>query len=492
MHEEGEADPPAQVPPVLAGETGALRGIPRDLDRAIEDRLGSDALGQPLAGERRIAGPDHVAAAHLGGREAKDVGDPVDLPFHGETGLRCPEAAESAVRRMVRGHDPRGHPDVLTLVDAGGVDRPTGEDDGTQGGVGTAIHEEVDLHRGDRAVLLDAAAVAGDRGVSLRGREHVLVPRIDELDGAPRLERQEGGMARDHRGVFLLPAESPAGIGGDHPDLLRWQTEEDDHRAMDVVGTLHRPLDRDPPRAIRHRDHPVGFDVELLLGAGAVRSLDDPLRGRKTCFEGTLLDPEGLEDVVLPEEDLLSPQRGLDREDRWFRFVLDLDGGRGPVGDLLRRSGDEEDRFRLVHHPILGKTGLILLDEGDHVFPGNVPVIDDHGFGRKIVPQADRPDPPVGDRGADRLAEPHPRFREVVDVTCAPRNFSGTVPADDPLPYAHESLLLRADRATDTGEPPRSRWSEGYPPFPLLPRVWTTRLGMSSPRDARRDDALTL
>src|SRR5207244_3757930 len=76
--------------------------------------------------------------------------------------------------------------------------------------VAAAVQQNVDVLGGQPAVLRDACLVADHAGMPLGRGEHVLDAVVHDLDGAAGLERQDRGMPRDHRGVFLLPAEPAA------------------------------------------------------------------------------------------------------------------------------------------------------------------------------------------------------------------------------------------------------------------------------------------
>jgi hypothetical protein len=81
-------------------------------------------------------------------------------------------------------------------------------------------------------------------------------------------------MARDHRGIFFLAAESAAGFRLDDAQLFRWQVEKPQECFVDIVRALHRTPDRDALRRICGRDHALRLDVELLLRPGAIFPLD--------------------------------------------------------------------------------------------------------------------------------------------------------------------------------------------------------------------------
>ena len=206
-------------------------------------------------------------------------GDAVHVHFDGKLRLRRAEAAEGAVRRRVGHRRPAAGADVVAAIRAARVNHAARQHDGAQRRVGAAVEHDVDVHRGEPAVLLHAGAMAHDGGMTLRRRQHVLDAVVDQLDRTARLHRHQRGVAGNHRRVLLLSAEAAAGFGLDHSDLLRRKTEQHGQRAMDVVGTLQRAVQRDAAM-LRHRDDAVRLDVELLLMTGAVLALDDDVRLR--------------------------------------------------------------------------------------------------------------------------------------------------------------------------------------------------------------------
>ena len=136
--------------------------------------------------------------------------------------------------------------------------------------------------------------MTNDRWMTLRRRQHVLDTVVDQLGGAAGLDRHQRGVAGDHRRVLLLAAEAAAGLGLDDAHFVRCETEQDGQRAMNVVGTLKRAIQRDAT-VLGHRDDAVRLDVQLFLMSGAVLALDDHVRLSQTLLEGPLVDGDRLE-----------------------------------------------------------------------------------------------------------------------------------------------------------------------------------------------------
>ena len=154
VEEGGEADAALDgAGGVFAVELGALGVVVGLFEGAGEEVLHVDGVGEELAGGGAVAGGEEVAAAEFFGGEADDVGDLVHVAFEGEDGLRGAEAAEGSVGRDVGGHGLGADGEVRPVVGAGGVDGAAGEDDGGEGGVGSAVDGEVDLAGEELAVL---------------------------------------------------------------------------------------------------------------------------------------------------------------------------------------------------------------------------------------------------------------------------------------------------------------------------------------------------
>ena len=103
-------------------------------------------------------------------------------------------------------------------------------------------------------------------------------------------------MAGDHHEVLFLAAEPAAGLGLDDANLVVGQPHEHGERAMHVVRTLERTVDRDRPAGPGHRHHAVRLDIELLLVAHAILALDDRIGGCEPLLDAALVDGNPLED----------------------------------------------------------------------------------------------------------------------------------------------------------------------------------------------------
>ena len=118
-------------PRVLESETeadrlpGRGRRVVGDLDLVENGFRAGGAVVHDLTGAPHLAGPDHVAFAHLPARDPDLLGQAVDHALHRELGLVRTETAERTADEIVGTHGDRLHVDRIPTV------RPTGVAGGT-------------------------------------------------------------------------------------------------------------------------------------------------------------------------------------------------------------------------------------------------------------------------------------------------------------------------------------------------------------------------
>ena len=239
------------------------------------------------------------------------------------------------------------------------------QDDSTEGGVGAAIEDGVDVHRRQAAVARHARAMANDRRVTLGRRQHVFDAVVHKLHGPAGLPRGERRVARDHRRILLLAAEAAAGFRLHDANPIAGQPEQDRQRAVNVVRTLHRAVDGDAAAGIRHCDDAVRLDVQLFLEAGPIFALDDHVGGLEPLVEVPLLDG-----------DLLESRGG------GFRIVMRrrravVDAHVGCQQSLAILMDQNQHRLGRMSHEALGQTRLVLVNQRDDVSARHVPGVDD-------------------------------------------------------------------------------------------------------------------
>ena len=411
MVEEREADRPvgAFVLTALAVEVGAAH-------RLLEDQMGAAVVAERLARGSGVAGPQCVLPPELHRVHPQRLGDALHLHLHRELRLRRAEAAEGAVGRRVREDRAPVDRDVVAAVRTGRVDAAARQHHRTQRDIGTAIEEHVDLHRHQATVARDARPVPHDRGMPLGRGDHVLDAIVDDLHRPTRLEREERRVPRRDRGELLLAAEAAAGLRLDHSGRVR-RAEERLERLERVEGTLDRAMDRDAA-ILRHRDHPVGLDVDVLLVAGVIRALDHDIRARHRRGGVTLGDRDPLE--------LLRGPRGV--KERGLLLVLDDHARR--MKRLLVRVRQQEDRFADVPDLAFDEEGLVMLDEVHDLRARHVAVVHDREAGGIEVEQ-DRADAAAGDRRADGATVEHPGEGDVIRVQRGTGGLADAVLAGD-------------------------------------------------------------
>ena len=99
------------------------------------------------------------------------------------------------------------------------MDRGARQHDGRQRAVGAAVQDDLDVLEEQCSILFDAGAVPDDSRMTFRGGGEILMAVVDQPHGPPRFAGEQRRVNRHDRGVFLLPAESTAGLGL-HDDRL--------------------------------------------------------------------------------------------------------------------------------------------------------------------------------------------------------------------------------------------------------------------------------
>ena len=157
-------------------------------------------------------------------------------------------------------------------------------------------------------------------------------------------------MTGEDGGVFFLAAEGSAGFSLDDADLVVGEGEDGFERAVDVEGALEGAADGDRRgcavgEAGGFGDDAVGFDVELLLGAGVIFAFDDKgVRiGSKGGVDVAVLEVEGFEGIVFAPDDFLEREGVFDGEDGGLGGVGDGDGGDGGSEGVSVGVGEEQD-----------------------------------------------------------------------------------------------------------------------------------------------------
>ena len=214
------------------------------------------------------------------------------------------------------------------------------------------------------------------------------------MDGEPRRE-------------LLLAAEGAAGVLLHDNAVLGVETERALHGGVDVVRALHRAMDRDAAVRPGHGDHALGLDVELLLVADPVGSLDDQVR----LGEARLQVPPG--DGVVGE-DVVGREHV---RDGWERLSAEPDVVARGMGEGKGGGRHQGDGLADVADLVRGEDRLVVLHEVDDVLAGHVGR-GEHDHPAPIERRVALDPQQSGMRFGrpDRAAVPCPRDDEVVRV----------------------------------------------------------------------------
>ena len=164
--------------------------------------------------------------------------------------------------------------------------------------------------------------------------------------------------------------------------LVFRQVEKRHQRFVDVIRALQRTPHGDALIRIKRRDHPVIFDIELFLRAGRVFAFDDVDRhSSKRCPRRPFRTKNVLNVLSVAPDDFGLPFAFFDGENWRQRFVLDAKPPATAFGSSVAvRMRQQQNRlFRMIDRAIR-KARLIVLDQRDVVFPGNIFRGDDDEF----------------------------------------------------------------------------------------------------------------
>jgi len=220
------------------------------------------------------------------------------MAFIGELGLRSAEAAEGAEGDAVGEHGPAVDADIFAVIGAGGVDKPAAEDDGGEGGIGAAIHDDFYVAGDDSAVVVEAGAVVDLAGVAFGGGFDVFIAVVDYFYGAFGFEGEEGAVEGEEGGIVFLAAEAAAGGGLDDAELIFGAAEGVGEGVEDIVGALHGAGDDEDAFFIEPCGHGLGFEVDVFLAAGGVGSFDDVVGAFEGGVDVAFFDGDLCEDVL--------------------------------------------------------------------------------------------------------------------------------------------------------------------------------------------------
>src|ERR1700724_3508332 len=95
------------------------------------------------------------------------------MPLECENALRGAEAAESPMRRRIRGHGAAANANVRAVIRPRSMNCPARQDNRRKRLVRTAVDRKINIHRDKLAVARDPCAMPRPRGMALGRRNHI-------------------------------------------------------------------------------------------------------------------------------------------------------------------------------------------------------------------------------------------------------------------------------------------------------------------------------
>ena len=317
---------------------------------APDDAL--DAIGKTDRLDVHVVRGDRVRLlddfeAKLGWVERQGFRDLVELDFLAETRLGRPVPALRAARRLVGEHPARFEPVTGNAIGHGLESARIKRRRHAVRAVSPAVDECLQVHRGDRAVILDARLETHQHGMAAAVAVEDLFPRQRDLHRTS----EDHGRLRDHDLVIEgvgLPAEAAAVWAGDHADVRRRQRQCAGEGSVQVMGHLGRRPDRQLPVLIGSGDRGVLLDGQVGVSLKKEDVLEDPVRSRKRLLGVAELERDPLVDVSF--------------------FSVIVDARRGVLVRFERRRTGRQDL-------------VVDFDEVERIAGGGLVLGDDRGHG---------------------------------------------------------------------------------------------------------------
>ena len=320
-----------------------------------------------------------------------------------------------------------------------------------QRGVGPAVENKVDLHRGDGAVVFHPGALAGPDRMAFGGEQDILMAVVNNFHRLTAFQGQQRAVPGDQGGKLLFAAKRAAHRGLFHADFFEREIQGDHQLRGDVIRTLQAALNKDAAVFFGNGENALRFDIQLLLMPGPVFAFDDFVRGGEPVMHiafgdrlrGHLVQTGGI--LMIRGDDFAQCEDGGQR----FDFRANVRGGL--AGQRAGRGGNQGHRFAPVLDFIVGDKRHVAAHQIDNVFAGNVLRGDNTDavkIERGIKHEANQATVRYG--RADDLAEPGIRNRNIVGVLGQPLNFFFPVQSFNALPdiavgttffYRHNHLV---------------------------------------------------
>ncbi len=361
------------------------------------------ALDHLAGGRHRVAGGEGVAQPQLERVHPQRLGEPVHLRLMPEARLHRAEAPHGAARRVVRPGDVRLDEHVAAPVGPDGEVRGVGHHRGARRGVGAAVEHHAGTDSDQVPVGCRLVAVPHPRRVTVHVADEALLPVVDHLHRATggQGEQAQVDLQRD---VLPRPEGAPdAGVV--HPYLVLGDPQAGDDLGVVGVGPLGRHVQVDPPLPVGHRQPRLGAERRLILHAHLVGALDHHRPGHRRIAPA---------DVDAPEH--LSPgHRLLGVDQRFQRFIADVDGGHPAAGVLGVVGGDDRHRLAPEAGDTVGEHRLVGVLQAEATGAGDIVDGEDRGHAGHLERRGDveARHPGVSVWAAQRGPPQHPRRRDV-------------------------------------------------------------------------------
>ena len=260
--------------------------------------------------------------------------------------------------------------------------------------------------------------MAYTRWMALGCRCKILHAVVNHLDGMAGLESQQSRMGSEGRRIILFAAKGAAGFSLDDADLVFGQIKDREQRPVHVVRTLQRAPHRYSICLAPLSDDTVVFNVEMLLRAGAIFTLDNVHRVSPCGIHIALLEKEALDYIVRAPDNYILPFALFNRENWRQRFIFDTHRSDGLAQLVLVRMGQQDDGLVAMTDYPVREAGLVGEDELNMIFPGNIRRGDDCKFGPiDALVEADGANESARNRASHSSPWPHALAVNVVHVT---------------------------------------------------------------------------
>ena len=312
-------------------------------------------------GKGHLGGLNEVPAAEFEGVQTQVSGDHVHEPLADEAPLVEAGATVGACTDLVGHHAVYGGLEGGDMV---GAYQQAGGQGWDHGAVGAHIAAHVAVNvcpeAEQRSVVVGGDFDFAEKLAGVVGRYQVFQPVFNPLHGPAQAHGGEGN--EEVLGIEFTPdAESAAYVGFDEVDAVCGETKLVYQDIFDCVGDFGWA----PHREV------AGLGVIVRHQAAGLQGIAGVAVGTELLFTGVIGVEEDCVDVAEADDGMTGEigavllveqnavfQRLTDAGDRWQRFVVDLDGLEGVLGQIA--AFGHHDRHRLAHvaHLVAGQMVL--------------------------------------------------------------------------------------------------------------------------------------